>query len=58
MHEPSDMKISLDRENPEHAALYNRLRDTLGEVFANNLSSDLEWGMKILDGESQTISNL
>ena len=50
------MKVEYDKENPRHVELYNRLKETLGEVFANNLSSDMDWGAKILDGESPAVS--
>ncbi|KAF8998570.1 TATA box binding protein associated factor-domain-containing protein [Cyathus striatus] len=45
---PSDMSDSLDSENEADAEVANRLRDVLGDFFANRVAVDATWAREVL----------
>lgn len=48
LHPPSERPVPLDLENPDDARVAERLRDVLGDFFAERLVSDAVWARGVL----------
>ncbi|KAF8887111.1 TATA box binding protein associated factor-domain-containing protein [Infundibulicybe gibba] len=48
LHPPSDMADALDMSKPEDVATSTRLRELVGDFFAEKLSGDAEWARGII----------
>ena len=50
LHPPSKHPVPLDLGNPDDAQIADRLRETLGDFFAERLVSDAAWARGVLEG--------
>lgn len=48
LHPPSEHPVPLDLEDPDDAQVAERLRDVLGDFFAERLVSDAVWARGVL----------